>query len=80
VSRTILMGILSDMRVLLGERETEQLYKELLAYFGLVGASNVCQALESAWKDPYNKQEIEEFIRAWLKRRRRKKEAIAGVV
>ena len=80
MSRTILMHILTDMRVLLGESETEQLYKELLAYFGLVGASNVCQALESAWKDPYNKQEIEEFIRAWLKRRRRKKEAIAGVV
>jgi len=81
VSRTILMGILSDMRVWLNEPETEQLYKELLAYFGLVGASNVCQALESAWKDPYNKQEIEEFIKAWLKRKQRKKEeTIAGVV
>jgi len=59
VSRTILMHILTDMRVLLGESETEQLYKELLAHFGLVGASDVCQALETAWKDPYNKQEIE---------------------
>jgi len=69
------------MRVLLGESETEQLYQELLAYFGLVGASNVCQALESAWKDPYNKQEIEEFIEAWLRRKqKKKKEAIAGVV
>jgi len=81
VSRTILMHILTDMRVLLGESETEQLYKELLAYFGLVGASNVCQALESAWKDPYNKSEIEEFIKAWLRRKQRKKEeAITGVV
>ena len=81
MSRTILMHILTDMRVLLGESETEQLYQELLAYFGLVGASNVCQALESAWKDPYNKQEIEEFIEAWLRRKqKKKKEAIAGVV
>jgi len=75
------MHILTDMRVLLGESEIEQLYKELLAYFGLVGASNVCQALETAWKDPYNKQEIEEFIKGWLRRKQRKREeAIAGVV
>lgn len=82
MSRTILMGILSDMRVWLSEPETDRLYNELLAYFGLVGASNVCQALESAWKDPYNRQEIEEFIKAWLKRKQRKKTeaVVAGVV
>ena len=81
MSRAILMGILSEMRVWLGEVETEQLYRELLAYFGLVGASNVCEALESAWKDPYNKHEIEEFVRAWLRRKRvKKEESIIGVV
>jgi len=81
VSRAILMGILSEMRVLLSELETEELYRELLAYFGLVGALNECQALETAWKDPYNKGEIEEFINAWLKRKHRKKEeTIPGVV
>jgi len=74
------MSILSDMHLWLSQLETEQLYQELLAYFGLAGASNVCQTLEAAWKDPYNKREIEEFINAWLKRKRRKKEAIAGVV
>ena len=59
----------------------EQLYNELIAYFGLVGALNECQALESAWKDPYNKREIEEFIKAWLRRKQRKKEEIVtGVV
>jgi len=67
------MRILTDMQVGLSQPETEQLYKELLAYFGLVGASSVCQALETAWKDPYNKQEIEKFIKAWLKRKQRKK-------
>jgi len=81
VSRTILMGILSEMQVRLSSADIEQLYNELLTYFGLVGASNVCQALENAWKDPYNKQEIEEFIKAWLKRKQRKrKEAITEVV
>jgi len=81
VSRAVLMSILSDMRVLLSEIESEQLYREVLAYFGLVGATDECQALEAAWKDPYNKREIEEFIKAWLRRKRRKREeAIAGVV
>jgi len=81
VSRTILMHILTDMRVLLGESETEQLYKELLTYFGLIGASNQCEALDAAWSDPYNRHEIEEFIKAWLRgKQKKKKEAITGVV
>jgi len=81
MSRTILMSILSDMHVWLSDPETEQLYRELLVYFGLIGAVDQCQALETAWKDPYNKQEIEEFIKAWLRRKQRKKtEAILGVV
>ena len=32
------MGILSEMRVWLSEVEMEQLYNELIAYFGLIGA------------------------------------------
>ena len=81
MSRAVLMGILSEMRVWLSEIEAEELYHELLAYFGLIGATEECQALESAWKDPYNRREIEEFIKAWLKRKQRKKtEEITGVV
>jgi hypothetical protein len=69
------------MQVRLNETEKEQLYHELLAYFGLIGALDECQALENAWKDPYNKHEIEEFIKAWLRRKqRKKKEAITGVI
>ena len=67
-------AILNVMQVLLSDVEREQLYHELLAYFGLVGALNECQALESAWQDPYNRREIEEFIRAWLRRRQRRRE------
>ena len=81
MSRAVLMGILSEMRVWLSELEMEQLYNELIAYFGLIGALDECQALESAWKDPYNRREIEEFIKAWLRRKQRKKEEIVtGVV
>jgi len=44
-------------------------------------ATNECQALENAWKDPYNKHEIEESIKAWLRRKqRKKKETIKGMV
>jgi hypothetical protein len=57
------MSILAEVHVWLSELETEELYRELLAYFGLIGATDECQALERAWKDPYNKREIEEFIK-----------------
>jgi len=81
LSRAVLMGILSEMHVWLSELDVEQLYNELIAYFGLIGALNECQALENAWKDQYNKREIEEFIKAWLRRKQRKKEEIVtGVV
>jgi len=81
MSRAVFEAILSQMQVWLNQTEKETLYQELLAYFGLIGATNECQALENAWKDPYNHHEIEEIIKAWLRRKRRKKEeTIAGVV
>ncbi|MGB9671537.1 MAG: hypothetical protein ACPL0C_06600 [Candidatus Bathyarchaeales archaeon] len=81
MSRAVLNIILAEMNVLLNEMEIEQLYMELTAYFGLIGAYNECQALENAWRDPYNKHEIEEFIKAWLRRRRKnKEETITGIV
>ena len=81
MSRQVLTAILAEMQVGLNETEKEQLYHELLAYFGLIGGTDECTALEAAWKDPYNKSEIEEFIKAWLRRKQRKKtEAVAGVV
>jgi len=47
----------------------------------LVGGLNVCEALEHAWRDPYNRGEIEDFIIAWLRKRAKKKEkAMPGVV
>jgi len=41
----------------------------------------ICEALEAAWRDPYNRSEIEEFILAWLRKKARKKQkSIAGVI
>jgi hypothetical protein len=81
MSRAVLNAILSEMQVWLNEIEREQLYHELTAYFGLIGATNECTALEAAWKDPYNKSEIEEFIKRWLRiKRRRREETITGIV
>jgi hypothetical protein len=45
-------AILNEMQIWLNETEREQLYHELTAYFGLIGATNECQVLENAWKDP----------------------------
>jgi hypothetical protein len=81
MSRAVLNAILNEMQIWLNETEREQLYHELTAYFGLIGATDECTALEAAWKDPYNRREIEEFIKAWLRKKRAKKEeAVAGVV
>jgi hypothetical protein len=81
MSRAVLNAILNEMQIWLNETEREQLYHELTAYFGLIGATNECTALEAAWKDPYNRREIEEFIKAWLRKKRAKKEeSVAGVV
>jgi len=74
MSRTVLLEILNDMRIFLSSLEVEQLHRELLAYFGLAGVLDECEALENAWRDPYNRCEIEEFIRTWLRRRRRRME------
>jgi hypothetical protein len=75
----VLSGISFHMD--LGDADREQLYNELLHYFGLVGALNVCGALEDAWRDPFNRSEMEDFIVAWLRKRAKKKEkAAAGVV
>ena len=81
MSRAVLNAILNEMQIWLNETEREQLYHELTAYFGLIGATDECTALEAAWKDPYNRREIEEYIKAWLRKKRAKKEeAVAGVV
>ena len=71
ILKEVFAGIQSPIS--LSELESESLYMELLHYFGLIGAVNECEVLENAWRDPYNRREIGEFIKAWLKRRIKKK-------
>ena len=82
VFATILNEVLSQVGfpVVLGESDREQLYNELLFYFGLVGGLNVCQALESAWRDPYNQSEIRKIILAWLRKKAKKDVRATGVI
>ncbi len=82
VFTTILNEVLGDisLQVVLSDKDREQLYQEVLYFFGLVGALNVCEALEAAWRDSYNQSEIREFILAWLRKKAKKDVKAAGVV
>ena len=82
VFTTILNEVLSglDFHVALGDTDKEQLYHELIYYFGLIGGLNVCDALEAAWRDPYNQSEIREFILAWLRKKAKKRVRATGVI
>ena len=87
MSRLVFMTILSEVLsgvgfgVGLNDSDKEQLYPELLYYFGLVGGLNICEALEAAWRDPYNRREIEEFILAWLRKKAKKRQkSVVGVI
>jgi len=79
MSRKVMERILEEMFLRLTVREEEELYRELLYYFGLVGGTDECTALEAAWSDPYIKERIKEFIEAWLKSQR-KRESVAVYV
>ncbi|MBC7130393.1 hypothetical protein H5T51_04115 [Candidatus Bathyarchaeota archaeon] len=81
MSRLVLSSILAELGLKLEPAELQCLYNELLVFFGLVGALNECEALENAWRDPYNRRQIMGFIKAWFKTRRKpRKEIMAWVV
>jgi len=86
LSRLVFTAILNEVlsgaspHVDLGDTDREQLYHELLYYFGLTGGLNLCEALEAAWRDPYNQSEIKEFILAWLRKKTKKDVRATGVI
>ena len=82
VFNQILNEVLASIQspISLSELERESLYMELLYYFGLIGAANECEVLENAWRNTYNRREIEEFIKAWLKRKTRKKKSEQAMI
>ncbi|MCQ5341301.1 MAG: hypothetical protein NO483_06335 [Candidatus Methanomethylicia archaeon] len=71
MSLLVLDFILNNMRIWSSENEKRQLYNELVNYFGIVGAVNECKILEDAWRDPFYRYEIENFIKSWLRKRRK---------
>jgi len=82
VFTTLLNEVLNDIsfHVDLDDNDKAQLYQEVLYFFGLAGASNVCEALEVAWQDPYNQSEIKAFILAWLRKKAKKATKTTGVI
>lgn len=76
MSRRIMRKILEEMKLRLTEKEEDELHKELIRHFGLIGGTNECTALENAWMDPYVKNRIKEFIEAWLKHRQKKEQQV----
>jgi len=89
LSRLVFMRILSDalssasLDVVLGEGDREQLYQELLYYFGLVGGLNVCEALEHAWRETRQKlgtNKLHAYRFGQHKRRNRRRGEVNGEV
>lgn len=86
MSKLIFSTVLNDVLkgisfyVDLSDADREHLYNELLYYFGLVGGLNVCEALEAAWRDPYNQSEMKESILAWLTKKAKKDVKATGVI
>jgi len=71
--------ILRDIHIDLEEMEKKILYNELTRYFGIIGSYRECERLEELWSDPAYRKAIEQYIKAWLefKRKRRVLEAYA---
>jgi len=61
------------MEISLYEGEKKALYDELARYFGIIGSYRECERLEELWSDPAYKKAIEQYIRAWLEFRRKKR-------
>lgn len=82
VFNQILNEVLSTLRsqIILTDLEKESLYMETMYYFGLIGAVSECEALEKAWKDRHYRRAIAEFIEAWLKRKKERKEVESMIV
>lgn len=73
MSRKVLSDILASMGIRLTMREFEELRQELWSTFGLVGGQGDCAALDSMWSDPDTRAMIQDFIAAWMQRRRQRK-------
>jgi hypothetical protein len=65
--------ILKDMHIMLDELEKKMLYDELTHYFGIIGSYRECEKLEELWNDSAYRKAIEQYIKAWLEFKRKKR-------
>ncbi|MGQ9469024.1 MAG: hypothetical protein ACUVTD_04270 [Nitrososphaerales archaeon] len=65
--------MLRDIRIKLEEREKKTLYDELTHHFGIIGSYRECERLEELWNDPAYRKAIEQYIKAWLEFRKKKR-------
>ncbi|MEM3437984.1 MAG: hypothetical protein QXP55_05605 [Nitrososphaerales archaeon] len=73
MSILVLERILRDMHIILDELEKKILYDELAHYFGIIGSYRECERLEELWNDPAYRNAIEQYIKAWLEFRRKRR-------
>ena len=73
MSRPTLKRILESMGINISEQAENELLGELLNVFFIIGSANEeCSALDEYWE--MRREDIEKFIRAWLKRKKKKKQ------
>lgn len=68
----VLEKMLEEMEIALSESDKRILYSELTAYFGIIGGYGECERLERLWGDPVYRREIERYIRAWVRYRKKR--------
>ncbi|MEM2339114.1 MAG: hypothetical protein QXW83_02805, partial [Nitrososphaerales archaeon] len=55
------------------ENEKRELYIELAKYFSFIGSYKECERLDELWNDPIYKKAIEDYIKAWINFKRKKR-------
>ncbi|MEM3386058.1 MAG: hypothetical protein QXN08_00085 [Nitrososphaerales archaeon] len=73
MSIKVLGRILLELGIELTELSKRELYAELARNFSFIGSYRECERLEEMWSDPVYKKAVEEYIKAWLEFRRKKR-------
>ena len=61
MSMEVFESLLKKMRIIMEQREKEELYRKVKRDFALIG-SNECEDLERRLRDPYEREQIENYI------------------
>ena len=61
MSMEVFESLLKKMRIIMEQREKEELYRKVKRDFALIG-SNECEDLERRLRDSYEREQIENYI------------------